>query len=94
MEKGRLAVIWPSEENWPAFRDACDDEVHATHAEFVASATPKLQRYAAHGNRFVKIDPDVAAMVAWCRVNGGKVDAKNRALFAALVIEQQSKSAD
>lgn len=80
------AVLWPSEENYPAFVAACDGFVQPTYADFLEVAQPMLDRMLATGLKVFKVDPDVDAMVEWCRANFGNVESKARAAYAGFVV--------
>lgn len=89
MDDEEQAILWPSEENYPAFVAACDGGVLQTYAEFVAVAQPMLEGMLERGHTVAKVDPDIDEMVEWCRANFGNVKSNARAAYAAMVVLEQ-----
>jgi len=88
------AVLWPSEENYPAFAAACEGGVLQTYAEFHAVAQPMVEQMLASGLQVSKVNPDVSEMVAWCQANFGNVKSKARAAYAGFVVLSQDAKRD
>ncbi|TZG26484.1 hypothetical protein [Sphingomonas montanisoli] len=85
------AILWPSEEEYPAFRDACDDEVHPTFEAFIVAVTPVIYGMERKGVKVVKANPNVADMVQWCRERNRRVDAKARRAYAEHLVAKMER---
>lgn len=78
-------VLWPSEEDYPAFVAACTDSPVDTYEKFAARAEAMVADLRSQGRRVRIVQPDVQHMAAWCRENCGRVDTNARARYAAAV---------
>ncbi|MDH4188419.1 MAG: hypothetical protein OEV08_15630 [Nitrospira sp.] len=80
-----LGVGWYRPEQWALLlaHSADCDELEASHAEWLASAEPTLDRIRAIGQNPIKIDIDVEEMIAWCSAKGMPLDGKARSQFIA-----------
>ena len=93
MDEEDQAILWPSEDKYPAFVAVCEGGVLQTYAEFEAVARPMLDEMVARGLKVATVDPDLDQMVSWCRANFGNVKSSARAAYAAMVVlEQDAKS--
>jgi hypothetical protein len=93
VDEEEQAVLWPSEDKYPAFIAVCDDGVLQTYAEFVGVAEPMVEEMLARGLKVSKVDPDLHEMVAWCRANFGNVKSNARAAYAGMVVLSQNPRA-
>jgi len=94
MPTAKAAFIFPSEENFSAFRDACTDRMHATYADFAAAITPKVETLRSQGIDIVIIDPDPKHMRKWCLKRFGTVDSNSRAKYAAFIASRDERGAE
>lgn len=89
-----LATLWPSPENYARFKEICDDQIHETYEDYVASAGKKLGELEKRGVVFQRIGFDPDELAAWCRAEFGKVNSESRAAYAAVLAAQQDNARD
>lgn len=88
------AVLWPSEEHYPRWREVCTDVVHDTYAQFVAKMQPMVDGLIARGDVVRKFDCDPDHMAEWCLANRGVVDTKARAAYVAMLAISEGTQGD
>ena len=81
------AVLWPTEENYSKFREACDDILPRTFDEFMQATTRHRRRPAPSLDPdAVRLDFDPDAMADWCRLYFSKVDSTARRYYASFLL--------
>jgi len=79
-----FGILWIEEGRYEAFRAACDDAENLphTHAGFAKGLEKLEARVKGQVDVPVKVEVDVEGLLAWCRSNGRRPDAKGRLGFA------------
>lgn len=90
MVEAEQAVLWPSAEHYPRFREVCGDTVFDTYDEFVVAASRTVANIEAAGFQARKVDFDPDHMAEWCRANFGKIDPTSRASYVAFLVLSES----
>jgi hypothetical protein len=88
----RVAIAWLRREDWPQWL-TIDANFHPDYDRWLKRSEAAMER-AKKNNRLVEkvtINPD--KFVEWSHTNGGKVDARARARYAAFVLNRRSKRA-
>jgi hypothetical protein len=89
------AILWPSKEHYPRFKEICGDDVVDTYEEFAARAQPMVDELEREGFVVVKVDFDPDDMAAWCMQSFGKINSTARASYVAmLALGEGSDTAD
>jgi hypothetical protein len=77
-----LALLWPSETNYPRFRQVCGADLPSSYDAFERAAAQTIRELEARGYCYRKIDVDPDDMVRWCTEVYGAVNAESRAAYA------------
>jgi hypothetical protein len=85
MTDQREVTLWPSRDDYPRFRELCDDKISDTFDEFESLAGKRLAELAKQGINIEKLAFDPDRMSQWCRSHFGKVDASTRRLYANFI---------
>jgi hypothetical protein len=80
-----IAIPFFTESQWIAARTVMEDGTtfHNSYADFVQLVVNKELELRAQGKSTIRINIDPQAFVDWCGLNGRKVNAESRAIFAA-----------
>jgi hypothetical protein len=87
-----IGLGWYSREQWEALTKAVPDrsELDDTYEEWEAQATEALQTLAAEGVQPVKVQVDVADLVAWCQSMGRPANGEARADFVSHLLAKHA----
>ena len=95
MQNDVIAVVWPTPDNYPRFREVCGpDEVPDTFLEFVQMALARIADMGIDPARITRVTVDPDAMQHWGLRHHGKIDNQVRALYALHILRQQRGEAD
>ena len=87
-----VAIAWLRREDWPQWL-TIDSKFHPDYDRWLKRSEAAMEQ-AKKANRLVEkvpINPD--KFVEWSHKNGGKVDTRARARYAAFVLSKRSKGA-
>ena len=77
------AVLWPTEENYAAFVDICDDPIAPTLGEFRANVAHAMARRGF--TEIIRVEFEPAKLRDWCRSHGSPVNAEARVRYATIM---------
>jgi hypothetical protein len=85
MNSQGIAIPFFTEAQWIAARSVMEDgaNFHDSYAEFVQLVVNKEVELRAQGKNTIRIHIDPQLFAHWCRLNGRKVNAESRSIFAA-----------
>ncbi|MFN0151624.1 MAG: hypothetical protein ACKVU1_13050, partial [bacterium] len=87
---GVYGIAWFRAEDWARLRAVSADAIAlgATHAEWEAIATRRVEEMAALGITLQKVEVDVERLAAWCAGRGQSVNSDTRALFVEWMLRE------
>lgn len=83
-----VAVAWMRKEDWPQWL-AIDPDFQPDYDHWLSRMNAAVQRLEAEGKLCEKIEIGPDEFLAWCRVNGCKVESKSRSKYAAEILAKR-----
>lgn len=86
-----MAVAWMRKEDWPRWL-AIDPDFQPDYDHWLKRMEATVKRLQDQGTLVEKVLIDPDEFVEWCRVNGCKIDSKNRATYASITLAKRHGS--
>jgi hypothetical protein len=86
-----VAIAWLRKEDWPRWL-AIDPEFQPDYNHWLKRMEATVKQLEQRGGLAEKIDIGIDEFLEWSRANGGKVDTKARAAYAAMVLAMRHEA--
>ena len=86
-----VAIAWLRKEDWPQWL-AIDPNFQPDYDHWLKRMEKAVADTQKTGHLVEKIDVEPGEFLKWSRVNGGKVDSKARAAYAAMILSARHSS--
>jgi hypothetical protein len=89
-----MHIAWYTRSSWGRLEAVTEAPLAESYEAYVADTERMIREFEERGILAVKTLIDVDDMVAWCRKNGHRIDARERAAYGATVAAGQCRDSD